>query len=105
MAGIYGSAWSAKYGDAPDGSAAEAWLHVLRVLGPRRIKIALRACLSDQAEFPPTPGRFRKMAEDNDHPSYRNDAKPLALPEKPAQQSVQDEYRTKMRQIAGLEQG
>jgi hypothetical protein len=101
IAGIYGATWAAKYGEAPEGSSAEAWLHTLKAMGPRRVAIGLRCCLSDPGDYPPTPGRFRKTAEENDHPAY-SAPKVDRISVQPAEAAVSAEYLSKIRRELGI---
>jgi hypothetical protein len=97
MAAIYGDLWARKYGEQPDGPTADAWTHVIRAMGPRRVAIGVRCCLSDPGEFPPTPGKFRKWAEDNDHPAYAA-PKLERIAAQPAEDHVRDEHLAKIKQ-------
>ena len=71
MISIYGNAWSAKYGDVPEGGSASVWLDALRNVADRQIKVGLRCCTLRDSAFAPTPGEFLAMIRENDSPAHR----------------------------------
>ena len=100
MAAIYGDLWARKYGEQPDGMTGKAWGEVIRKLGGRRVAIGIKCCLSDPGEFPPTPGKFRKWAEDNDHPAYAPQ-QVQGIEEKPAEDHVREHHLNQLKSMFG----
>lgn len=101
MAGLYPGQWSRMWGDIPAGTAAQAWLAVLRPMTARQIKIGFRWCLQTTKEFAPRPGQFRDIVLENDRPEHRPLPRNSRLGRKEAQAKVRDEHMAKLREIVG----
>lgn len=77
MIGTYGQKWIDDYGEVPKGPAAARWLEALgsrtdeNRLTSSQLRAANRACLNSPDAFPPRPGKFRKLALENDRPEHR----------------------------------
>ena len=111
MIGIYGNAWTTKYGSVADLTTAEAWLTALREISDYDaepphplIRTGIRACNLMNRTFPPNPGEFLAIVEENRaRPEHRPLGRHQRLEHLRSSDETAAEGVSMLRRIAGLE--
>lgn len=111
MIGIYGNAWTAKYGTVPDITTTEAWLTALRQIADYRaepqhplIRVGIKACNLMNRTFPPSPGEFLAIVEENrERPEHRRLPHSSRIGVIAAEDHVRDQHLSSIKALLGIE--